>query len=837
MTTHHPFKLTRQDAVYLAIIALAVVIWFHPFLLRGDYLLPPNANSLYPWYGSEAAIAPHPQGSMDAVRESYPIWALGHRYQREGVPPTWNPTILSGNAMLANQFAIPYSPFKLLNFIVSAPAAWSWAIVLKSLLSGAGLYLALRALALSPPAATLGGLAWMLNWPLASQTQTTYSEGLALTPLLLFCLMLAWRSPRPRRVMVYTLLASLLAGWQFLAGNIQMTIYACLFLGAFAVLYAWAHQQALWRPFALVVIAYGLGMFVGAVQLATSYELFTFSMRGAGHGHVNRGILPYVEISLLNPWVYYLRNFEFPELRVQYWLNDRWNPYIGLLPLLLAGLAARFVRHRLAWGVLLATLGTVGLLHLLYPRIISDPLNEIIPGYNVLDHERVLLMLPLPLAMLAAYGADWVLTQGRARWPLLRQTLSLAALVIPVMALGLAALTAFFAAELDAAPTGESFAAQRARVGLTLLAAYYSPTNPLFIASFVFAAGALGVVWAYGSGRIGRRVFIIGMLGVAGVDLLLMGSVNIGSTPPDKLYPATGAIRFLQARMAAEGPFRITAAPNDLSEGRASGPYATYRDDHAWYLSSSQPPLTPNAASLYGLQDVRGYESVFTLWYAEYLAWADGRAAPLGANAWPATIARAPMLDALNVRYILAVEPLDDPALELVYEDEVLIYENRAALPRVWWVDAVQTWPDEAAVLDALAAPEYDPRAAVHVPQGSALRLESSAALDAASARLTTYEPNRVVVAVNTPAEAVLVLGDSYHPGWRASIDGDPAEVYRVNHSLRGVRVPAGAREVMFTFKSRVYEWSLAVSVGSSVLLGALIIGGVILRHGPHAAD
>ncbi len=830
--TEHTFRPTRYDAAYLALIVLAVVIWFHPFFLQGEYLIPPNANSIYPWYGTDAYTAPHPQGSMDAVRESYPIWALTHEYQRAGIPPTWNPHILSGNAMLANQFAIPYSPLKLLNFFLSAPAAWSWAIVLKSLLSGMGLYLAVRALGLSPPAATVGALAWMLNWPLAHQTQTTYSEGLALTPLLLFVLIYAWQAHDWRRMGAYTALGALLAGWQFLAGNVQMTIYACLFLGAFALIYAWARSLRPWRPFMTVVAVYGLGVFVGAVQLATSYELFTFSMRGVGHTHLNRGILPYTEISLLNPWIYFWQNFEFPSLRDAYWLNDRWNPYIGLLPLLLVGVAARFVRDRLALGILVATLAAVGVLHLLYPSIIAEPLNEIIPGYNVLDHERILLILPLPLAVLAAYGADWLLANGCTCWPALRRLLMIAALVVPLMLAGLLALTAFFAAEEAAAPTGDTFSDQRTRVGLGLLADYYNITNPLFVVSLGFAVGALGLVWAYGRGRLARRGFVGGMLLVAGADLLLMASVNIATTPPDKLYPATDATRFLQTRMAQEGPFRITAAPNTLNQGRESGPYAAYRDDHGWFMSSSQPVLPPNAATLYGLHDARGYESVFTLWYAEYLALADDRPTPFGANVWPSNVARAPLMDVLNVRYVLAIEPLSDPLLELVYDDEILIYENRAALPRVRLHDTLIPLPDDDAVLAALSAPGYDPREVVYMTDETAppgVVLES---VDGAEARLIDYAPHRVVVGVATSGAALLLLADGYHPGWRAEIDGQPAEVLRANHTLRAVILPPGAEQVVFTFASPLYETTLWISMlsGGALGLGALVLGGLGYR-------
>src|SRR5688572_22943629 len=130
------FKLSRADAPYIAVLALAVVLWFFPFFAQGKMLVPPNAMSAYPWYGTEAYTPPHQQGSMDAARENYITWALHDRYLEDGDAPRWNPYIFNGNPLLANQFAIPYSPFKLLNLLFSAPVAWSWAMILKSFFNG-----------------------------------------------------------------------------------------------------------------------------------------------------------------------------------------------------------------------------------------------------------------------------------------------------------------------------------------------------------------------------------------------------------------------------------------------------------------------------------------------------------------------------------------------------------------------------------------------------------------------------------------------------------------------------------------------------------------------------
>jgi uncharacterized membrane protein YfhO len=76
----------------------------------------------------------------------------------------------------------------------------------------------------------------------------------------------------------------------------------------------------------------------------------------------------------------------------------------------------------------------------------------------------------------------------------------------------------------------------------------------------------------------------------------------------------------------------------------------------------------------------------------------------------------------------------------------------------------------------------------------------------------------RVRVAVRTETDGLLVLGDPWYPQWRVEVDGKPAELLRVDHAFRGVRVPAGSHRVVFTYQDRALQAGLAVS--SATILG-----------------
>lgn len=885
-------KFSKHDWVFISVIVFAVVALFYPFFLQGKILLPPNATSAYPWYGTDTQTRPHPQGSMDAVRENYITWAHHKTYLENGYAPYWNPFIFAGNSLVANNFAIPFSPYKLLNFIFSAPVAWSWAQILKTFFNGLFTYLSLRALQRSRIAATVGTLGWMLSWPLAHQTQTTYSEGVAMLPILFFFTLRSYQSETRRQQWGYGLAGTLVAGLHFLSGNIQMSVYVFLLLFGFAVYWTWEKWRAgdgrknriaeqtvdqmplapaptswAWtRPVLTLILVYIGGVLIGAVQIATTYELLGYSIRGAAQTYQNKGILPYVELSFLNPWLYFWRNFEFADLKDQYWLNDRWNPYIGIVPLFAMLLAVRFVKDRTARAVMFMSFGLLLVLHLLYFRPIFNLVSDL-PGYNVLDHERFLIVIPFVLVVISAYGLDWLLDFAPQHYRKLRPLLVLASLLLPFMLILLLAAMTFFAGEVADAEKlpvavcaetnpnlpspslflwrgagGEvctdpitAFQNQEIQIGTDILADYYTIENALFAISFIYVGAALILCWLYASGKITRPAMGGALIALTLLDLVIFANVNIAAADEKFIYPPTPAIEFLQNQ---DGVFRINAKNNTLREGRPEGAYAAYRNDHAWYLSSTLEPLIPNTAGLYGLQDVRGYESVYTEAYSRYLARIDERDGLFGAGAWLTNTVTHPMLDMLNVRYVLSIEPLNEPGLREVYRGEVYIYENLKVVPRVQLYRSYTILRDENAVLDAMDSPDFDPHTQLFTTEhltsppapfsasreGEEIPSSSTGRGFRGEVNITRYEPNRVTMDVATDQPAILVLADMDYPGWNAYVDGKKTNITRANYLFRAIVVPAGDHTVEFRYESEVVRGSLWVSgISFGVITFALL--------------
>ena len=108
---------------------------------------------------------------------------------------------------------------------------------------------------------------------------------------------------------------------------------------------------------------------------------------------------------------------------------------------------------------------------------------------------------------------------------------------------------------------------------------------------------------------------------------------------------------------------------------------------------------------------------------------------------------------------------------------------------------------------------------------------EPSTTAAEAGYRATVWEylPNRVTVWVRSGAPGYLVLTDPWYPGWEATVDGEPAPLYRANYLFRAVPVPAGHHEVVFTFAPPPYLLGRRVSlVALALTAAALALGGAI---------
>ena len=95
---------------------------------------------------------------------------------------------------------------------------------------------------------------------------------------------------------------------------------------------------------------------------------------------------------------------------------------------------------------------------------------------------------------------------------------------------------------------------------------------------------------------------------------------------------------------------------------------------------------------------------------------------------------------------------------------------------------------------------------------------------------LDKYTPNRLTYTVTTQNGGLCVFSEVWFPwGWKATVDGEPAPLGRVNYILRAMRVPAGKHTVVMTFDPDSLHVTGAVAYGCVTVVYLLCLLAVAL--------
>ncbi|HEY9284244.1 MAG TPA: YfhO family protein, partial [Pyrinomonadaceae bacterium] len=99
-----------------------------------------------------------------------------------------------------------------------------------------------------------------------------------------------------------------------------------------------------------------------------------------------------------------------------------------------------------------------------------------------------------------------------------------------------------------------------------------------------------------------------------------------------------------------------------------------------------------------------------------------------------------------------------------------------------------------------------------------------AAAPGAATVARVSYGHNRLEVETESETPALLVVSETFYPGWEAEVDGEAAKVFNTNYLLRGVHVPAGRHRVEMRYRAPAARYGAAVSLATLLLLAGLAV-------------
>ncbi|MCB0077487.1 MAG: oligosaccharide flippase family protein [Anaerolineales bacterium] len=838
-----------------ALLWLLPLMLFWPVLWNDQTMIPVDA--LYqgqPWASDRESLGvgnPHNELVSDLVLQNYQWKQFAIEQVRQGELPLWQDRQLSGGPFLAaGQHGMLY-PLSWLFFVLPIHAAYGWFTVLSLVIAGSTLFLLARALSLQRGAALIAALTYQgSGFFTISVLFPMIISGAAWLPLLLGALYRARPRPNPppwSANLLWAAVGAFAIGMAALAGHPEVLYYTLLIgaaWGLWLLVAGWRHGRAPLTTFVLSgLFALVTGLLIGAAQLVPLYETVSANFREGsaqldevlGYAWPLRQASSFVLPDLLGDPsrhdFYNLESRQREPIITQQPINDQgetanldhvawfkgtsdWKNYVegaaylGILPLFLALIGALWGRRRERWFFM-------GLAALSLLFIFGSPLYGLLfhtlPGFKQLHTPfRWLWPLTLAVALLAAMG-----------WQRLRDE-------PPRLAAPLAALVAL---------AGGS--------GLALLAAVWLRPAPWIAQSAKLLDASQMAQWAFGGSA---ALF----LSYQWANFLQLGLALLGAGVALWLarrrqrwaLPVAAVVLLLDLFFAARG--FMPQLPVALAEFTPPS-IAWLQDQHepgSWrytVLEKDWKVLNANSTMQYGLEDLRGYDSIILRPYVEFMRAVApqsqllfNRIAPLSAHDPPPDQA---LLDLLNVRYLATDQPIDWPDWTLAYQDEALrIYENENVLPRAFLLGD-GTLMGETIGVERLQA--LEPRQELFLADEFASDLPRSAQ-PFAPAEITRYTANEITVRADAPQGAWLVLSEIDFPGWRAYVrateegaEEERAIIFRANGAFRAVWLDPGTWEVRWVYSPnsvKIGFFGSFLGVALLGLVGALWAWGRIYR-------
>jgi hypothetical protein len=221
------------------------------------------------------------------------------------------------------------------------------------------------------------------------------------------------------------------------------------------------------------------------------------------------------------------------------------------------------------------------------------------------------------------------------------------------------------------------------------------------------------------------------------------------------------------------------------------------------------PWARENAGMHFGWSTFSGYVGLWLGRTWDYVHTAAGLEVPKTSVAFPASNIYRSTFPYDSVSLVLGIDPASGRGGLRSRSD-----------PRAYVASAAAVTPDWHQAIEAMRrGHDYHRIALIEAPLPG---LSPMAKPVGGEARILAFAPERIDVEVRTLASGLLVLAESYYPGWSATVNGQAVPCVPANGWMRAVPVPAGTSRVVLRFRSTYLAPGAAVSALALTLLGLL---------------
>lgn len=716
-------------------------------------------------------------------------------------------------------------------WIFPSPASVGWYIVVHFFIGAAGTYYYCRLIGTSRLAALLGALIFALSTENASLINAGHVMKIATISFAPWAFYFIEKGFKTRRL-IFFLSTSVVLAYQFFHTHWQIAYYTCLAMGVYGLIRCvgiimYEQREGKNNVFRLVGLNLVTMFFflstvaISLVPLAnwakgTNRDVggassTTLSSGGESKGGMDREeamswSLPPEELAafVIPGFFGFSRQEAGPNpsnIPSYYWgrmVFTQTLSYMGLLPWLLIPLPLFFRRDKYTW---LAVIGLAGGVFFSMGKFTPfyNFLYDYFPGINRFRVPKMMMFIPvLALGVLSARGVDLLMNHEiRAGRAFRRYLVAVAAvpllllLLLGVLQIGKTTWIQMFYETL-AQPT-------RYEQGMQLIPQRWNNLMLETAIAAVLAALCAGAIAL--SGRLKARAWLLPCVLIA-LYVADMWRVNnkfmfLVDSPVKSRSIRTPVMDFL-----AKGSNQYRSLPMDGS-------------DPMHFASNGIPVLfTSN---------------------------------PVQQQRWQNFIENfgldSALPDILNVKYLIYSSEQyakDKPQLSGKYvpvfqspDGLQLVLENRMVMPKAWLVTSVLPVGYPLQALEVMQNPLFNPRQLAMVESPPPLQMAQLGAVSSAvgSVLVKRYEGEQINLSVSTAANSLLVMGEKYYRGWKATVDGKPADIQQVNYLLRGVYLGPGSHSVEFRFDPLPFKIGKYLTLASFAFFAGMLIREYLLRR------
>jgi hypothetical protein len=157
--------------------------------------------------------------------------------------------------------------------------------------------------------------------------------------------------------------------------------------------------------------------------------------------------------------------------------------------------------------------------------------------------------------------------------------------------------------------------------------------------------------------------------------------------------------------------------------------------------------------------------------------------------------------------------------------DDVLLFHM--PVPRARIVHRASFVPDEEASYAATVDHYRDPSKKVVIEATDpGWKLAEPLAGAQEEAAIVVDLPERVEIDAHLAAPGVLVLTDTWYPGWTAEVDGAAQPILRADYGFRALFLPPGTHRVVFRYAPVSLRYGFWITLLAAIVAGAFLVRG-----------